>query len=226
MADASGGPEDISAEQADATIRSRQYVGLLIVVAVIGVLVSLAAWCFLEGVYQLQQELFTHLPHALGYPHGPPNWWYLLVLGVGALLVAVGISRLPGSGGHIPADGLSAGGPAGPVDLPGIVLAGFATIGFGLVLGPEPALRGGDRHAADHRRRQWGRDLVMPGLNAFREIDRCDRWSRRAVSEREPAAAVGGVHLVRVMPGSSRPVASPLSLGSAPQTMTTLEVSD
>jgi len=139
MADAGGAPEEISADQADATIRSKQYVGLLIVVAVIGVLVSLAAWCFLEGVYQLQQELFTHLPHALGYQHGPPKWWYLLVLVVGSFLVALALWRLPGSDKHIPAKGLSAD-PTPPINLPGILLAGFATIGFGLVLGPEVPL--------------------------------------------------------------------------------------
>jgi len=139
VADAGGAPEEISADQADARIRSKQYVGLLIVVAVIGVLVSLAAWCFLEGVYQLQQELFTHLPHALGYQHGPPKWWYLLVLAVGSVLVALALWRLPGSDKHIPAKGLSAD-PTPPINLPGILLASFATIGFGLVLGPEVPL--------------------------------------------------------------------------------------
>ena len=58
----------LSSEQADATIRSRQYAVLLVVVAVIGVVVSLAAWCFLEAIHQNQQEHYTHLPHALGYP--------------------------------------------------------------------------------------------------------------------------------------------------------------
>lgn len=139
MPDAGGAPEEISANQADATIRSRQYVGLLIVVAVIGVLVSVAAWCFLEGIYQLQQELFTHLPHALGYQHGPPKWWYLVVLAVGSLLVALALWRLPGSDKHIPAKGLSAD-PTPPINLPGILLASFATIAFGLVLGPEVPL--------------------------------------------------------------------------------------
>src|SRR5262249_52685743 len=139
VADAGGAPEEISADQADATIRSKQYVGLLIVAAVIGVLVSLAAWCFLEGVYQLQQELFTHLPHALGYQHGPPKWGDLLVLAVGSLLVALARGRPPGSDKHIPARGLSAD-PTPPINLPGILLASFATIGFGLVLGPEVPL--------------------------------------------------------------------------------------
>jgi H+/Cl- antiporter ClcA len=134
----SGG--DLTAEQADAMIRSKQYVVLLVVVAIIGVIVSLAAWCFLEGIYQIQQELFTHLPHALGYEVGAPEWWPLPVLAVGGLIVALAISRLPGDGGHIPAEGLSAGGPPKVSDLPAVVLAGLATIGFGLVLGPEAPL--------------------------------------------------------------------------------------
>jgi H+/Cl- antiporter ClcA len=137
---AAGAPPELSSEQADATIRSKAYVGLLVAVAVIGVVVSLAAWCFLEGVHQLQQELYTHLPHALGYQHGPPKWWPLPILAIGALIVALAITRLPGNGGHIPAEGLSTGGPSGPNVLPGIVLAGLATIGFGLVLGPEGPL--------------------------------------------------------------------------------------
>ena len=140
MADAGGAPGEMSAEQADATITSRAYAVMLIAVAVIGVVVALAAWCYVEGIYQIQQELFTHLPHALGYQHGPPKWWYLLILGVAGVLVALAISRLPGDGGHIPAKGLSAGGPSGPKVLPGVILAGLATTGFGLVLGPEGPL--------------------------------------------------------------------------------------
>ena len=110
------------------------------VVAVIGVLVSIAAWGFLEGVFQLQQELYVHLPHAVGYQNGPPTWWPLPVLAVGALIVALAITRLPGNGGHIPAMGLSASGPSGPNVLPGIILAGAATLASGLVLGPEAPL--------------------------------------------------------------------------------------
>ena len=135
-----GTPPELSAEQADATIRSKQFIGLLVAVAIIGVIVSIAAWGFLEAIYQIQQELYVHLPHALGYQSGPPKWWPLPVLALGALIVAVAITRLPGEGGHIPAKGLSTGGPAGPASVPGVVLAGLATIGFGLVLGPEAPL--------------------------------------------------------------------------------------
>ena len=133
-------PPELSAEQADATIRSKAYVGLLVVVAVIGVVVSIVAWCFLEAIFQIQQELFVRIPDGLGYEHGPPKWWLLLVLAVGALIVALAITRLPGDGGHIPAKGLSAGGPSGPDVVPGVLLAGLATLGFGLVLGPEAPL--------------------------------------------------------------------------------------
>ena len=133
-------PPALSAEQADATIGSKPFVVLLVALAVIGVIVSIAAWCFLEGIHQIQQELYVHLPHAVGYEHGPPKWWALPVLAVGALIVALAITRLPGDGGHIPAKGLSTGGPSGPEVVPGVVLAGLATIAFGLVLGPEAPL--------------------------------------------------------------------------------------
>ncbi|MBV8710885.1 MAG: chloride channel protein [Solirubrobacterales bacterium] len=138
---ATDSPGAFSQAQADATVRSRPYAVLLVIVAVIGIVVSLAAWCFLEGIYQIQQELYVHLPHALGYPNGPPKWWPLPVLAVGALVVALAITRLPGNGGHIPAEGLAmGGGPPGPKVLSGVILAGLATVGSGLVLGPEAPL--------------------------------------------------------------------------------------
>ncbi|MBV9415185.1 MAG: chloride channel protein [Solirubrobacterales bacterium] len=131
----------LTSEQADATIRSKRYAALLVVVAVIGVIVSLAAWCFLEAIYQIQQELYVHLPHAVGYQHGPPKWWALPVLALGGLMVALAITRLPGDGGHIPAKGLAMGGGApDPKALSGVVLAGLATVGSGLILGPEAPL--------------------------------------------------------------------------------------
>ena len=66
-------PPDSSAEQADVTIRSKAYVGLLVMVAVIGVVVSIATWCLLEAIFQIQQELYVHLPHVLGYRTGRRN---------------------------------------------------------------------------------------------------------------------------------------------------------
>ena len=133
-------PQELTSEQADATIRSKQYAVLLVIVAVIGVLVSLAAWCFLVAIHQMQQEFYTHLPNAFGYTHGAPKWWPLPILAVGALITAIAIRYLPGDGGHVPAKGLAVGGAAGPRVLPGVILAGLGTIGFGLVLGPEAPL--------------------------------------------------------------------------------------
>ena len=131
----------LTAEPARATMRQRQYVVLLVIAAVVGLVVSLAAWCFLELVYQIQRELFTHLPRALGYSHGPPGWWPLPVLAIGGIIAGAAIARLPGHGGHIPAQGLATSGPQPrPIDLPGTILAAIATLGFGLVLGPEAPL--------------------------------------------------------------------------------------
>ena len=122
-------------------MRSKRFVVLLLLVAVVGVVVSLAAWCFLEAIHQITQELYTHLPHALGYDNGPPKWWPLPILALGAVIVALAIRRLPGNGGHIPADGLAVGGgPPRPAILPGVIVAGLATICSGLVLGPEAPL--------------------------------------------------------------------------------------
>jgi H+/Cl- antiporter ClcA len=136
--DASGAP--VTSEQAAATMRSGRFVVLLIIVAIIGVVVSLASWGFLELIYQLQRELYTHLPNALGYQHGPPLWWPFPVLAIAGLIVALAITRLPGRGGHLPARGLAVGGATLPVNLPGVVLAGMVTVGSGLVLGPEAPL--------------------------------------------------------------------------------------
>ena len=128
-------------EDPTATLLSKGFLVLLVIAAVVGVAVSLAAWCFVELVYQLQQELYHHLPAALGYQHGPPKWWSLPILGVAGVLAALAITRLPGNGGHIPAGGLKVGGaPTQPIELPGIILAGLISIGFGLVIGPEAPL--------------------------------------------------------------------------------------
>jgi H+/Cl- antiporter ClcA len=131
----------LTPEQLAATIRSRRFVVLLLVAAIAGIIVSLAAWCFLELINQIQRGVYVHLPSDLGYHHGPPLWWSLPVLVLAGLVVAFAIERLPGKGGHIPAYGLSSGGgPTLPNALPGVLLAGLATIGLGVVLGPEAPL--------------------------------------------------------------------------------------
>ena len=82
--------------------------------------------------------MFQGLPSDLGYD-STPLWWSLPVLAIAGVVTAFAIVRLPGGGGHVPADGLKTS-PTHPVDLPGVILAGLATIGLGLVLGPEAPL--------------------------------------------------------------------------------------
>src|SRR6476646_6767694 len=132
---------EVSPQQVEATIQSRRFIVLMLVAAIVGVFVSLAAWCFLELVNQIQRGVYVHLPSDLGYHHGPPLWWSLPLLALAGLITAFAIERLPGNGGHIPANGLSAGGgPTPPIALPGVILAALATIGLGVVLGPEAPL--------------------------------------------------------------------------------------
>jgi H+/Cl- antiporter ClcA len=133
MAETAASPEDPAS-----IVRSRRFVGLLALAAVVGVVASLAAWCFLELIHQIQVGVYTDLPKDFGYDT-VPEWWSLPVLAIAGLVAAFAIVRLPGRGGHLPADGLG-GGVTQPVDLPGVVLAALATIGLGIVLGPEAPL--------------------------------------------------------------------------------------
>ena len=121
-----------------ALIRSKDYRRLLVLAAVMGLLVSLVSWGFLELVHYLQGWVYTDLPDALGFT-GVPWWWPLPVLLVAGVLTAVAVLRLPGRGGHVPYEGIG-GGPTRPVDVPGILLAALASLSLGLVLGPEAPL--------------------------------------------------------------------------------------
>jgi H+/Cl- antiporter ClcA len=123
-----------------ALIRSRRYRVLLVVASLVGLLVSAASWAFLELVHELQVAVYETLPDRAGYD-AAPWWWPLPWLALAGLVTAFAIRRLPGGGGHVPADGLKAGGsPTTPVELPGVLLAAAATLGLGLVLGPEAPL--------------------------------------------------------------------------------------
>lgn len=123
-----------------ALLRSRSYVVLLVLAAVIGAPISAAAYFFLALVTKLQGWIFSSLPHALGF-HAEPMWWPVLPLVLAGVLVPLAIKYLPGTGGHSPADGFKAGaGAPGPAELPGVVLAALATLSLGVVLGPEAPL--------------------------------------------------------------------------------------
>lgn len=122
-----------------ALLRSKSYLRLLFLAALIGVPISVAAYGFLALVSYLQREIFTHLPDGLGF-HGEPPWWPVPMLAIAGSLVAPVIRYLPGTGGHSPADGFKPHGAPSPAELPGILLAALATLAFGVVLGPEAPL--------------------------------------------------------------------------------------
>jgi H+/Cl- antiporter ClcA len=122
-----------------AMLRSRAYVRLLVVAAILGVPISAAAYGFLALVSYLQKELFTHLPHGLGYSTAPA-WWPLPMLLIGAVLAALAIQYLPGTGGASPAAGFAVHPPPKPIELPGIICAALASLAFGAVIGPEMPL--------------------------------------------------------------------------------------
>ena len=48
-------------------MRSRQYRVLLVLAAVVGLVVSAASWCFLEGVHEMQIWVYQDLPEQVGY---------------------------------------------------------------------------------------------------------------------------------------------------------------
>ncbi|MGW1086035.1 chloride channel protein [Streptomyces sp. NPDC002596] len=122
-----------------ALIRSRRYVGLLLMAALLGVPISAVAFGFLALTHELQALTYSDLPKALGF-HATPSWWPLPLLVVAGLLVGLTIRFLPGTGGHRPAEGLALAGPPPAVELPGIAIAALASLGAGAVLGPEAPL--------------------------------------------------------------------------------------
>jgi H+/Cl- antiporter ClcA len=120
-------------------LRSKGYVGLLLLGAVAGVVVAVVAYFFLKAVAEVQNYVFATLPGDVGFD-SPPSWWPIAPLALSGLLVALTIQHLPGEAGHKPAEGFKAAGPVQPIELPGIFLAAFATLSLGVVLGPEAPL--------------------------------------------------------------------------------------
>lgn len=116
----------------------RGYLRLLLVSGLIGVPVSLAAFGFVSLEHELQHWVWESLPTAAGYDRAP-WWWPLPALLLAGLLIAPIVTRMPGRGGHIPADGLG-GPPTPPIAVPGVVLAALAGLPLGVVLGPEAPL--------------------------------------------------------------------------------------
>jgi hypothetical protein len=96
----------MSPADAAGLIRSRSYLALLAIAAIIGAPISALAYFFLGLVNQLQHWTFTSLPRGLGFAR-EPIWWPVPLLLLAGLLVGLTIRYLPGRGGHSPVDGLS-----------------------------------------------------------------------------------------------------------------------
>lgn len=132
-------PDEAAPPDPAALVRSAAYLRLLVLAAVLGVPVSALAYGFLALVDRLQTWVFTDLPSQLGYQQ-EPVWWPVPPLLLAGVLVAAAIRYLPGTGGHAPSQGLTAGGVVPPSQLLGVLLAALATLGLGAVLGPEAPL--------------------------------------------------------------------------------------
>ncbi|MFF3411007.1 chloride channel protein [Streptomyces sp. NPDC002742] len=133
------GPSAATPPDPFALVRSRRYAVLLVMTALLGIPISAVAFGFLALVSELQSLTYTDLPHGLGFDE-TPSWWPIPLLTLAGLLVAMTIRYLPGEGGHKPAEGLVAKGAPSAAELPGIALAAVASLGMGVVLGPEAPL--------------------------------------------------------------------------------------
>ncbi len=113
------------------------YVRTLVFAALLGLPVAFAAVLFQTAIHDLIHIVWDVIPDELGWSE--PSWWYVvLVPGLAGVLVAAAV-RLPGHGGHSPLEGLGAD-PIPPIALASILPAALATLGLGLVLGPEAPL--------------------------------------------------------------------------------------
>ena len=122
-----------------AVMRSKAYLGVLVLAVVLGVPIAALAYGFLKLTALVQQWAFTDLPRALGQSEAP-SWWPLLPLAASGLLTGLSIRLLPGHGGESPAAGFSGPGITPRAMLPGIFCAALAGIGLGAVIGPEMPL--------------------------------------------------------------------------------------
>jgi H+/Cl- antiporter ClcA len=117
--------------------RAVGYLRTLVFAALLGVPVAFSAVLFQTAIHDVTQLVWEEIPDAFDWAE-PPWWYVILVPGLAGVLVAAAL-RLPGHGGHSPLEGLSMAGVRA-IELPSILLAALATLGLGLVLGPEAPL--------------------------------------------------------------------------------------
>ena len=113
------------------------YLRTLVLAAALGFPVAAAAVLFQTAIHDVIHFVWEVVPHWLDWSE-PAAWYVILVPGIAGVLVALAV-KLPGHGGHTPLEGLGLG-DVHPIDLLSILTAALATLGLGLVLGPEAPL--------------------------------------------------------------------------------------
>jgi H+/Cl- antiporter ClcA len=127
-------------EAAAIHLRTRTYLGLLLIVAAIATAIALATLAFLGAYSGLHQLVWGDLPDALGIDD-PFSWYALLVTTLGGLAVGALLRVLPGHGGPGPAEGHGIGMEESPPGTAlGIVVISLVSLTAGASLGPEAAL--------------------------------------------------------------------------------------
>ena len=115
----------------------REYLRILVIAALLGVPVAVAAAGFMSLSYGLTTLVWTTIPDGAGWT--APPWWYVLAVpALAGLLVALAI-RLPGHGGEPAVAGIGLA-PLSPLQLVSALVAALVSLGWGLVLGPEAPL--------------------------------------------------------------------------------------
>ena len=121
----------------EAALSRTAYLRTLLLAAALGVPVAVAAVLFQTALHDLTDFVWEDVPDWLDWSE-PAAWYVVLVPTLAGVLVALAL-RLPGHGGHSPLEGLGVD-QVRPVDLGSILLAAIASLGLGLVLGPEAPL--------------------------------------------------------------------------------------
>jgi H+/Cl- antiporter ClcA len=140
--------------------RTGQYVRLLLLAGAVGIPVSVVAFAFLALLHRMTAFVWEDLPADLGLDP-LPWWWPAPWLLAGGIVVGIAVKWLPGGGGHVPIDGLSAE-PVKPSYLPGVLLAAVGGLPLGVVLGPEAPLMAVGGATALLIARRWGPEQGTP----------------------------------------------------------------
>jgi chloride channel protein, CIC family len=119
------------------SLTPREYVRVLLIAAALGPPVAIGAAGLMAAIHGVTELAWTEIPDAAGWS-SPPAWYVLLLPVLAGAIVAVAL-RMPGHGGHSPVGDLGLE-PLPPLGLVSVLVAALASLGLGLVLGPEAPL--------------------------------------------------------------------------------------